>query len=643
MNEKLYSGLTSAFRVALSGASWFLTVMMSLFVVKQMEGNLSHLPAAAYYPLLVLFIFLMFLVVGYKLFQFVEYSLFLARTEGFKKDYVIILFAVSMLRLVCAGSFSFMVRGETASFFVEENKDGLYNSKIQEITGQRLSEVEKAKEDKQRAESSEADRIAKVKKQWKADYQAAINSGTPDQVRSWKASKETGTWLMNSGKKNKDYAKRVLEAKNALSSLIESERAKTAQYSDAYSAVSSDKLLISEIEELQRQRSAKQVEIKEDLAKKKSYIFLLDFGCVFFGFLFTYFLASVRVASKVELDTRTIFSAISLVFNSWEKRLIYWIEKWAKKDLDGDGHTGTPPTNTNTLPSGEDEDSLVEMLRNTQVEASRKEDTAALDKARKEALDYNKKHHNPAASEYLRNRDNGAGMNGHGHNGEDGKKKVLTTAPILTTDEDDSLLLREIEIDNKRREVEKARQQMEAEKRQQDIERIKLDNKKREIEAEKARQQKDEEARQQIARQQELDNKKTVDSQRKRKQQQILTTTKGEGVKQLKKADNKDDDDLTTDFDNNVDEVIRYALDNSRKGAFVIKIGKKDAQVIEHKAKDKAGNIVVKTFKRHRIISMMGTLRKRLASAIEKQNKASEENNSKWLAYWESRLVEFKT
>jgi hypothetical protein len=426
MNEKLYSGLTSAFRVALSGASWFLTAMMSLFVVKQMEGNLSHIPATAYYPLLVLFIFLMFLVVGYKLFQFVEYSLFLARTEGFKKDYVIILFAVSMLRLVCAGSFSFMVRGETASFFVEENRDGEYNSKIEQITSQRLSEVEKAKEDKQRAESSERDRIARVRKQWKAEYQMAINSGTPDQVRSWKASGETGTWLMNSGKRNKEYAKRVLEAKNALPSLIEAERAKTAQYSDVYSAVSSDKLLISEIEELQRQRTAKQVEIMEDLAKKKSYIFLLDFGCVFFGFLFTYFLASVRVASKVELDTRTVFSAISMVFSSWEKRLIYWIEKWADIDIDGDGHISTPPIVAKAEPAKApltNGDDIFTMLENSQ-KADAKKELANIEKARREAAEFNRTHHNPAASEYLRNRDNGAGMNGHGHGGEDGKKKA---------------------------------------------------------------------------------------------------------------------------------------------------------------------------------------------------------------------------
>jgi hypothetical protein len=422
MNKK-YAGLNSAFKIPLLGASLFMTAMMSLFVVKQMQGNLSHLPPSVYWPVLGLFIILMYLLFGYKLFRFIEYSLFLVRTEPDKKDHIVF-FSLSIFRLICAGCFSFMVRGETASFFVESNKDGLYNSKIEEITGQRMSEVEKAKEDKQIAESSEADRIAKVKKQWKADYQVAINSGTPDQVRSWKASKETGTWLLNSGKKNKEYAKRVLEAKNVLPSLIEAEKARTAQYSETYSAVSSDKLLISEIEELQRQRTSKQQEIIADLKKKKGYTVLFEFACIFFGLIFVYLLTSAKIKAKEELDTRTVFSAISMVFNSWEKRLIYCIEKWAKKDLDGDGHTGTPPANTNTLPSREDEDSLVEMLRNTQVEASRKEDTAALDKARKEALKYNKRHHNPAASEYLRNKDNVAGMNGYGHNWEDGKKKA---------------------------------------------------------------------------------------------------------------------------------------------------------------------------------------------------------------------------
>jgi hypothetical protein len=89
------------------------------------------------------------------------------------------------------------------------------------------------------------------------------------------------------------------------------------------------------------------------------------------------------------------------------------------------------------------------------------------------------------------------------------------------------------------------------------------------------------------------------------------------------------------------DEAIKFSLENSRRGSFILKFGKRDKQVIEHRVKDKSGAVVIKVYKRHRIVSIKGVLNKRVADAIRKQNKASEENNSKWLAYWESRLIEF--
>jgi hypothetical protein len=399
--------------------------MVTLFVMTQMEDKMSHLPDVAYYMLSGVFIFLMFIIFGYKLFGFIEHSLYIGKTDGFKDSLVIILLVASIVRLLCACSFSYVVREETASFFIEKNKDAEYNAKIEKANSERSAQIAEAKADKEKAESSEEKRIRDVKKQWKVDYQAAVNSGSPDQIRSWKASNETGGWLMTSGKKNKEYANGVLAVKNALPALIEAEKEKTRVAAGGFVAVNEDKLLKTEIEELQRQRTAKQEEIKQDLVRKSNYVFIVDILAGSFGFLFTFLTVLLLIKSKKNLDTRTIHSALSLVFASWEKRIIHRIESWAKVDLDDDGHIGTPPVGAPEpakAPEDGEEDIFTMLEKSQKVDA--KKELANIEKARKEAAEFNARHHDPAVADYLRNREKAPGVNGHHHGEEDGKKKA---------------------------------------------------------------------------------------------------------------------------------------------------------------------------------------------------------------------------